>query len=56
MIEPVACDPVVSPVDRDQAGRLPAHSHPLKCLSQAKKEQQVLPQRSSGGAHVDHAP
>ena len=29
MVEPVACDPVVPPVDRDQAGRLPAHSHPL---------------------------
>ena len=53
MVEPLT-NPVVRPVDRDQAGRLPAHSHPLKCLSQ--KEQQVLPQRSSGGAHVDHAP
>ena len=55
MVEPVT-HPVVPPVDRDQAGRLPAHSHPQGCLSQAKKEQQVLPQRSSGGAHVDHAP
>ena len=56
MVEPLT-NPVVRPVDRDQAGRLSAHSHPLKCLSQAKKEQQVLlSQRSSGGAHVDQAP
>ena len=27
MVEPVT-NPVVRPVDRDQAGRLPAHSHP----------------------------
>ena len=37
MIEPVACDPVVRPVDRDQAGRLPAHSHPLLAYPRLRK-------------------
>ena len=37
MVEPVACDPVVRPVDRDQAGRLPAHSHPLVAYPRLRK-------------------
>ena len=49
MVEPLAHS-VVRPVDRDEAGRLPAHSHPLE-LPEAERE---APRRqSSGGWHVD---
>ena len=52
MIEPLA-DSVVRPVDWDEAGRLSAHSHPLK-LPEAE-HQQAPARQSTGGwnAHVD---